>query len=167
MPAGRPTLYRDEFAEQALKLCRLGATDRELADFFEVSEQTINAWKDTQPEFLESLKEGKAKADAEVADKLFRRATGYSHEAVKVFLPSGTTEPIYAPYIERYAPDTTACIFWLKNRRPDLWRDVQSREHAVEMKPPQLSAEERHARSRRLLDEVFAEVSAKEGASKC
>ena len=166
MPAGRPTLYREEYTEQALKLCRLGATDRELADFFDVSEQTINAWKDTQPEFLESLKEGKAKADAEVADKLFRRATGYSHEAVKVFLPSGTTEPIYAPYIERYAPDTTACIFWLKNRRPDLWRDAQTREHAVEMKSPQLSLEERHARSRRLLDEVFAEVSAKaEGVS--
>ena len=69
-------------------------------------------------------------------------------------------------YIERYAPDTTACIFWLKNRRPDLWRDVQGREHAVEMKSPQLSLEERHARSRRLLDEVFAEVSAKaEGVS--
>jgi hypothetical protein len=156
--AGRPTLYREEYTEQALKLCRLGATDRELADFFDVSEQTINAWKDAHPEFLESLKDGKAKADAEVADKLFRRATGYSHEAVKVFLPSGTTEPIYAPYIERYAPDTTACIFWLKNRRPDLWRDVQSREHAVEMKSPQLSAEERVARSRRLLDEVFGEV---------
>jgi hypothetical protein len=73
--AGRPTLYREEYTEQALKLCRLGATDRELADFFDVSEQTINAWKDAHPEFLESLKDGKAKADAEVADKLFRRAT--------------------------------------------------------------------------------------------
>jgi hypothetical protein len=165
--AGRPTLYREEYTEQALKLCRLGATDRELADFFDVSEQTINAWKDAHPEFLVSLKDGKAKADAEVGDKLFRRATGYSHEAVKVFLPSGTTEPIYAPYIERYAPDTTACIFWLKNRRPDLWRDVQGREHAVEMKSPQLSLEERHARSRRLLDEVFAEVSAKAKGVSC
>jgi hypothetical protein len=164
--AGRPTLYREEYTEQALKLCRLGATDRELADFFDVSEQTINAWKDAHPEFLESLKAGKARADAEVADKLFRRATGYSHEAVKVFLPSGTTEPIYAPYTERYAPDTTACIFWLKNRRPDLWRDVQGREHAVEMKSPQLSSEERVAKAQRLLDEVFADVSGEaEGVS--
>jgi hypothetical protein len=156
--AGRPTLYREEYTEQALKLCRLGATDRELADFFDVSEQTINAWKDAHPEFLESLKAGKARADAEVADKLFRRATGYSHEAVKIFMPAGASEPIHSSYTECYPPDTTACIFWLKNRRPDLWRDVQSREHAVEMKSPQLSAEERVARSRRLLDEVFGEV---------
>ena len=165
--AGRPTLYREEYTEQALKLCRLGATDRELADFFDVHVDTIQAWKGAHPEFSDALKEGKAKTDAEVADKLFRRATGYSHEAVKVFLPSGTTEPIYAPYIERYAPDTTACIFWLKNRRPDLWRDVQGREHAVEVKPPQLSAEARAAKAQRLLDEVFAEVAEHSGASKC
>src|SRR5947207_12456927 len=154
--AGRPTLYREEYTEQALKLCRLGATDRELADFFDVHVDTIEAWKGAHPEFSYALKEGKAKADAEVADKLFRRATDYSHEAVKVFLPSGTTEPIYAPYTKRYAPDTTACIFWLKNRRPDLWRDVQARE--VEVRHNELSVEERHARSRRLMDAVFEEV---------
>jgi hypothetical protein len=166
MPAGRPTLYREEYTEQALKLCRLGATDLELADFFDVSEQTINAWKDAHPKFLESLKEGKAKADAEVADKLFRKATGYSHEAVKIFMPAGASEPVHAPYIERYAPDTTACIFWLKNRRPDLWRDVQARE--VEVRHNELTVEERHARSRRLIDEVFDEVvTGKPGAPKC
>ena len=53
---GRPTRYKQEYAEQALKLCRLGAKDSELADFFQVSEQTINAWKKAHPEFLESLK---------------------------------------------------------------------------------------------------------------
>ena len=81
MPAGRPSDYRDEFPELAYKLCLLGAIDRELADFFEVSEQTINAWKEAHPEFLESLKRGKRYADANVADRLYRRATGYSHEA--------------------------------------------------------------------------------------
>jgi hypothetical protein len=166
MPAGRPTSYREEYAEQVLKLCRLGATDRELANFFAVSEQTINAWKDAHPEFLESLKAGKAKADAEVADKLFRRATGYSHEAVKIFMPSGASEPVYAAYTEHYAPDPTSCIFWLKNRRPDLWRDVQGREHAVDVKSPQLSAEERVALVREKMAEIYAEVVAEsEGAA--
>src|SRR5205814_1037760 len=79
-------------------------------------------------------------------------------EAVKVFLPSGTTEPIYAPYTERYAPDTTACIFWLKNRRPDLWLYVQGRQHPVYTLFPYTTLFRSHARSRRLLDEVFAEV---------
>lgn len=127
----RPTKYREEYAEQAAKLCRLGATDKEIADFFEVSEQTVNAWKGAHPEFLESLKSGKALADAEVADKLFRRATGYSHPAVKIFNDSGA--PLEVPYLEQYPPDTTAAIFWLKNRRPDLWRDKIDTEHSGEV----------------------------------
>jgi transcriptional regulator with XRE-family HTH domain len=116
---GRPSLYKLEYAEQAKKLCRLGATDKELADFFGVTEQTVNNWKTSYSEFFESLKSGKQLADAEVADKLFQRATGYSHPAVKFFMFQGTV--IREDYTEHYAPDTTAAIFWLKNRRRDLW----------------------------------------------
>lgn len=105
------------------KLCLLGATDTELADFFGVSEPTINAWKKAHPDFLASLKRGKLDADAQVTNRLFRRALGYSHKAVKIFMPSGAESPVYADYIERYPPDTTAAIFWLKNRRPAQWRD--------------------------------------------
>ena len=62
-------------------------------------------------------------ADAEVAERLFLRARGYTHEAVKILSRGGKEEPVMVPYVEHYPPDTTACIFWLKNRRPDLWRD--------------------------------------------
>ena len=120
---GRPSSYKAEFAEQALKLCRLGATDADMAGFFGVSEQTVNAWKGAHPAFLESLKEGKGLADAEVADRLFKRATGYEHPAVKIVANANTGQEHVVAYTERYPPDTTACIFWLKNRRPDLWRD--------------------------------------------
>lgn len=119
----RPTKYQDSYAAQALKLCRLGATDKELADFFGVAESTVNKWKDDHPEFSESLKEGKGLADAEVADKLFKRATGYEHNAVKIVANANTGQEHIVNYTERYPPDTTAAIFWLKNRRPDLWRD--------------------------------------------
>ena len=61
---GRKSEYREEYAEQALKLCLLGATDKEIAEFFSVSEQTLNSWKKKFPQFLESLKKGKAVADA-------------------------------------------------------------------------------------------------------
>lgn len=118
---GRPSSYRPEYAGQALKLCRLGATDKELADFFDVSEQTLNAWKKQFPEFLESLKNGKAISDAEVADKLFSRATGYEHPEDDIRVVKG--QIVITPTIKHYPPDTTAAIFWLKNRRPDLWRD--------------------------------------------
>lgn len=53
---GRKSEYREEYAEQALKLCLLGATDKEIAEFFSVSEQTLNSWKKKFPQFLESLK---------------------------------------------------------------------------------------------------------------
>jgi DNA-binding XRE family transcriptional regulator len=162
MGAGRPSAYRPEFAEQAEKLCRLGATDSEMAGFFGVSEQTINAWKDAHPEFLESLKTGKAQADAEVADKLFRRATGYEHEAVKIFNDGGTA--LVVPYTERYPPDPTSMIFWLKNRRPDLWRDVRQQELTGAGGGPievaALSPEERQAAAKRLLDQAFGEKPA-------
>lgn len=127
MAGGRPSLYRPEYAEQALKLCRLGATDKEIANFFEVVESTINEWKLKHAEFSESLKAGKALADAEVADKLFKRATGYEHAAVKISASPDGKEHV-TEYIERYPPDTTAAIFWLKNRRPDVWRDKVQQE---------------------------------------
>ena len=48
---------------------------------------------------------------------------GYTFDAVKVFMPGGATAPVYAPYREHVTPDTTAAIFWLKNRKKDEWRD--------------------------------------------
>lgn len=119
----RPTSYRKEFAEQVKKLAMLGLTDEQLATYFDVGVVTIRNWKAKYPEFLSALKDGKDHADAEVARSLYQRATGYSHEAVKIFNDQGS--PLLVPYIERYPPDTTACIFWLKNRRPKEWRDRQ------------------------------------------
>jgi hypothetical protein len=77
------------------------------------------------PEFRESITRGKIEADAHVAEALYRRACGYSHPAVKIFLPSGGSEPIYAPYTQHYPPDTKAALRWLMNRQPALWRDRQ------------------------------------------
>lgn len=122
---GRPTKFRPEMTEQVAKLCRLGATDVQIADFFGVTEKTVNNWKDAHPAFFQSLKGGKTEADERVERGLFERATGYEHPAVKVFMPSGATKPVYAPITERYPPDTTAAIFWLKNRQPERWRDRQ------------------------------------------
>ena len=82
---GRPSLYREEYAEQARKLCLLGATDKELADFWGVSVQTYYDWQKAHPEFLESIMRGKILADAEVADKLYQRALGYVVNATKLY----------------------------------------------------------------------------------
>jgi len=119
-PAGRPSKYKAEYAEQAKKICNLGATDVELADFFKVSVSTLNLWKVEHQEFSESLKVGKAPADERVKFSLFHRATGYSHPEDDIRVIDG--EIVITPTIKHYPPDTTACIFWLKNRLPDEFR---------------------------------------------
>jgi len=123
MPAGRPTAYRKTYCKDAKKLCTLGATDRDLADFFEVSEVTINAWKNEHPEFLKSVKEAKANLDAQVERSLYQRAVGYSHPDTHFTSHEG--QVIETPTTKHYAPSEVACIFWLKNRKPQEWRDKQ------------------------------------------
>lgn len=123
MAAGRPTEYKAAYAEGATKLARLGATDAEIADFYGVDVRTIYRWKNTHDEFCQALKAGKDESDARVERSLYHRAIGYEQEAVKIFMPAGAEEPVYATYVEKIAPDTTAAIFWLKNRKPAEWRD--------------------------------------------
>ena len=125
---GRPSKYKDEYTAMAYKLCLLGATDKDMADFFDVDEATINRWKERYPKFRESLKEGKDQADGVIASKLFHRAAGYSHPEDKIFNNNG--EPLVVPTMKHYPPDTTAAIFWLKNRQPSKWRDRVETEHS-------------------------------------
>jgi hypothetical protein len=120
---GRPTKYKAVFNEQAYRLCLLGATDKEIAAFFEIAESTLNEWKKDHPGFSESLKRGKKVADAMVAEKLFTRAMGYSHPDVDIKVIKGKVRK--TKLIKHYPPDTTAAIFWLKNRDKDNWRDKQ------------------------------------------
>jgi hypothetical protein len=49
----------------------------------------------------------------------------------RIFMPAGRAKPVYAKYIEHVPPDVTACIFWLKNRDPQHWRDSQQMEHVL------------------------------------
>lgn len=120
---GRPSDYSEEYVVHAEKLARLGAVDIEIADFFGVTVRTLYSWKNQYPEFLHALKAGKEEADNRVERSLFQRACGYEQDTVKIFMPAGADAPVMAPYREVIAPDTTACIFWLKNRKPDEWRD--------------------------------------------
>jgi hypothetical protein len=126
MPQGRPSKYKEEHDEQAFKLSLLGATDEQLADFFNVAVSTVNLWKENHPSFSESIKRGKQVADAEVANSLYRRALGYSHPEDKIFNNAG--EEMVVQTTKHYPPDTTAAIFWLKNRQKAQWRDRTEKE---------------------------------------
>jgi len=125
-PVGRPTDYRPEYVALARKLCKSGQTDRELADFFEISIVTLNNWKAEYPEFLNSIINAKDVADERVERSLYHRAIGYTFEAEEVFQYQG--EIVRAKVRKHVPPDVTAGIFWLKNRRKDVWRDVYKHE---------------------------------------
>ena len=126
---GRPTAYRADYAKQAEKLCKLGATDRDVAEFFEVDERTVNRWKLAHPEFCQSVKVGKAEADDRVEQSLYRKATGYSFDSEKIFQYEGNV--VRAATVEHVPPSDTAAIFWLKNRRKEEWRDKHEVEHSA------------------------------------
>ncbi|MGB0412332.1 MAG: hypothetical protein ACPGFA_12135 [Pikeienuella sp.] len=128
MAAGRPTKYSEAFVQQGRKLALLGATDEEIADFFEVNVATIYRWKNSHEEFCEALKVGKDAADDRVERSLYQRAVGYSHPEDKVFNDGGTA--MVVPTTKHYPPETAAGIFWLKNRRRDSWRDKIDHDHA-------------------------------------
>lgn len=130
---GQPTLYKEEYAKIAYKLCLLGAIDRDLADFFEVCESTINNWKKEHPVFLESIKNGKELADSNVAQKLYHRAIGYKHKDIKFATHEGKVTDS-KEYMKHYPPDSVAAIFWLKNRQPKKWRDKQEVEVSAKAK---------------------------------
>ncbi len=124
---GKPTLYRPEYNRQVEKICLLGAIDQEVADFFGVNRETIHQWKKAHPEFLAAMRRGKQEADMAVAQSLFKRANGYQVKVDKIFQYEG--QPVIVPTVEKYPPDASSMIFWLKNRRPDLWRDKHDYDH--------------------------------------
>ena len=130
----RPTDYRQEYAEQARKLCLLGFTDKQLAVFFGVNESTINRWKDKYPEFCKSIKSGKVIADAQVSESLFNRATGI--EVTEVEVRDDGKKKVKRVTKKHIPPDPTAQIFWLKNRQPELWRDKPTVENSVQEAVP-------------------------------
>ena len=129
---GRDSLYDPSMNDTARKLALLGLTDKEMAEFFGVTERTLNNWKKEHPAFFQSLNEGKTIADANVADSLYRRAVGevvFTEKRVKN--DDGFFEIIRLS--QQVPADPGAAKLWLTNRRPKDWRDKQEVEHSGEM----------------------------------
>lgn len=109
---------------------RDGLIEEQICHNMGIGVTTLNAWKQRFPEILEALKKGKEDIDNEVENALLNRARGFEYKETisEIFeMPDGTKRK-HIKEIKKYAlPDTTAQIFWLKNRRPDKWRDKQER----------------------------------------
>lgn len=155
-PQAAPRSYDPTVAEQAIKLCQLGATDLELADFFGVATSTIYRWKIEFPDFSESLKVGKGVCDDRVEASLYHRAVGYSFEAVKVFNDKGAA--LIVPYREHVPPDFQSMSLWLRNRRKDVWRDKVDHEVSGPSGGP---IETKQVDARELIASRIAELAAR------
>lgn len=110
-----------------------GMIDDEIAEQMQIARSTLKKWEAEYKEFSDALKMGKAPVDFSVEQKLLQRAMGYTFEEKKVIvevLKDGTQKPARIEKTTKViAPDVTAQIFWLKNRKPKEWRDKQVMEH--------------------------------------
>lgn len=126
---GAKTKYDPDYHPLAAwTLAIKGMIDKEIAAKLSISTGTLAAWKNLYPEFLSAIKSGKGIANAKVERALYKRATGYKYKEKKKIV--GTFgDPRTEVTTKQVVPDTTACIFWLKNRNPGDWRDKQEMEH--------------------------------------
>ncbi len=128
-PGGRPSKFHTINMEQLEFLAKKGWTDAEIADFFKINEETLNAYKKKYPEFSKSLKDWKLEADQEIVKSLYQRGKGYEHPEEIIFQYQGKV--IRANTIKKYPPEVLACIYWLNNRIPKEWRQKVNVEHEV------------------------------------
>ena len=113
--------HRAEIMTEARELGLSGATDFEAAEVLGINQMTLDRWKRRHPEFREALQLSKDIADGKVVASLYHKARGYTFRSEKIFNNEGIITR--AETIEHVPPDTTAAIFWLKNRQRDQWRD--------------------------------------------
>ena len=127
-----PAKYKKHFPELVKWMARDGLTDQEIADELNISRTTLKKWRKLYPDFDQALLEGKDIADARVEEKLYQRAIGFDYEESEVQVDVNTGKATRIKRTTKYvAPDVTACIFWLKNRRPKKWRDVSKIEAEI------------------------------------
>jgi len=127
----RPTTYKDWITEEGLgKIAgwaRDGLTNEQVAQQIGIHPSTLYEWQKNYPEIGEALKRGKEVVDRQVESALLKRALGYEYEEVKMIATESGGKRVEKTR-KQVLPDVTAQIFWLKNRKPEEWRDRKETE---------------------------------------
>lgn len=128
-------IYDKDFhpTEAARLVSILGATNADLARWFNVTPSTIQNWVDKHPEFDHAIATGKIAADFEVANSLFKQATGYEYtvqEARKVRNADGSESTEVVDLVKTVKPSVTAATKWLETRKSEAWGDPNKRKQA-------------------------------------
>jgi len=132
---GRPTIYNINFhPQEAEKLAGQGLIDMEICKGLGICSSTFYEWSRNHTEFAESIKRGKAIADQEVVGSLYNRARGFFVTETKTVLNEDGSKRV--EQTQKWVGDTTAAIYWTKNRLPKEFRDKQETEiSSAEDKP--------------------------------
>ena len=110
---------------------RDGLIDEQIAYNIGITRETLSQWKNKYSDISDALKKGKEVVDRQVENALLKRALGYKYEEIKTEETEEGKKVTVT--IKEVVPDTTAQIFWLKNRKPDQWRDKRDIEHSGEI----------------------------------
>lgn len=133
-PPSKPAsvkVWNDSIPARAYRLCLLGLSQEELAVAFGVSVETIEKWIQRYPKFRNAVRLGTQEADGRVVHSLYKKATGYAYYEDQVTVSHGN---VIVTRVQKFAhPETTAAIFWLKNRQRQHWSDVQKVEKHIQM----------------------------------
>ena len=113
---------------------RDGLTNEQIAHNMGITSETLRVWSNEYSVISVALKRGKEVVDIEVENALLKRAMGYEYEEKEMTVNKQKESTIVKKTIKQVAPDVTAQIFWLKNRKRKEWRDKQDIEHSGEMK---------------------------------
>lgn len=126
---GTRTKYNPDYHPLAAwTLAIKGLINKEIAAKLRISTGTLAEWNKIHPDFLSAIKDGKGIANTKVEQALFKRATGFRYKEKKKIV-STTGEPRTETTTKHVVPDVSACIFWLKNRASEDWKDKQEMEH--------------------------------------
>lgn len=121
---GRPSKFDQINKLQLKKLVEAGWTDEQVSDFFGVATSTLKVWRSKHKEFSATIEASKEIADLKVEKSIYELACGYSHPIEQVLKIPGKI--VRVSDIKHYPPNVTACMFWLRNRKPKEWRDKAS-----------------------------------------
>lgn len=102
---------------------RKGVIDKDIAHNIGISEGTFCRWKKRSPAIIEALKDAKPVADAKVESALFKSALGYQYTEITRERDETGAMVVTKEVVKEVKPNTTAQIYWLKNRLPQIWRD--------------------------------------------
>ena len=141
MVRGARGKYHEWLTKEGLTLiegwAKSGLTDEQIAKNIGVTTTTFYEWKKKYADFSEALKKGKEVSDFEVESALFKSATGYEYEERKEVqeVVDGVMRKKVEITRKQVPPNATSAIFWLKNRKPDKWRDKQEIEQTNRTNP--------------------------------